>query len=64
MSAPKAGEVYIEFFTIGKQMKAVAVDAATGVEVTVFGPTNVSQKELQNLAVQKLKYRLGKLGHS
>ncbi|WP_319531388.1 DUF6898 family protein [uncultured Cohaesibacter sp.] len=63
MASPKAGEIYIEFFVIGPQMKAVAVDAATGVEVTVFGPKTVSRLELQNLAVRKLKRRLEQLGH-
>ena len=64
MCAPKAGEIYIEFFTIGAQTKAVAVDAATGVEVTVFGPNAVSRQELQNLAVRKLKRRLEQLGQA
>ncbi|SNY93085.1 hypothetical protein SAMN04515647_3358 [Cohaesibacter sp. ES.047] len=63
MVSPNAGEIYIEFFVIGPQMKAVAVDAATGVEVTVFGPKTVSRLELQNLAVRKLKMRLKQLGH-
>lgn len=63
MAAPKAGEIYIEFKVIGQQMKAIAVDAATGVEVSVFGPRTVSQQELQNLAVRKLKWRLEQLGH-
>lgn len=64
MTAPKAGEIYIEFFQIGQQVKAVAVDATTGVEVTVFGPASVSQRDLQNLAVRKLQMRLRQLGHS
>ena len=64
MSAPKAGEIYIEFTAIGKQLKAIAVDAGTGVEVTVFGPISVPRQDLQNLAVRKLKRRLEQLGHS
>ncbi|TLP43405.1 MULTISPECIES: DUF6898 family protein [Cohaesibacter] len=64
MVAPKPGEIYIEFFQIGQQVKAVAVDATTGVEVTVFGPASVSQHDLQNLAVRKLQMRLRQLGHS
>lgn len=62
MVAPKAGEIYLEFFTIGQQTKAVAVDATTGVEVSVFGPATVSRQELQNLAVRKLKRRIEQLG--
>ncbi|WP_316859619.1 DUF6898 family protein [uncultured Cohaesibacter sp.] len=63
MTEPKPGEIYIEFISIGQQVKAVAVDAATGVEVSVFGPSSVSQRDLQNLAVRKLKRRLEQLGH-
>ncbi len=62
MAKPKPGEIYIEFFTIANQIKAVAVDANTGTEVTVFGPASVSRLEIQNLAVRKLKRRLEQLG--
>ncbi|HAT87335.1 DUF6898 family protein [Cohaesibacter gelatinilyticus] len=61
MSKPQPGEIYIEFISIGSQVKAIAVDAATGVEVSVFGPSSVSQSDLQNLAVRKLKKRLNDL---
>ncbi|WP_321339418.1 DUF6898 family protein [uncultured Cohaesibacter sp.] len=62
MSQPKPGEIYIEFTAIGQQVKAVAVDATTGVEVSVFGPASVSKQDLQNLAIRKLKRRLEQLG--
>lgn len=62
MATPKPGEIYIEFFTIANQIKAVAVDATTGTEVTVFGPVSTSRLEMQNLAVRKLKRRLEQLG--
>lgn len=58
MSKPQPGEIYIEFVRIGQQVKAIAVDASTGLEVSVFGPANVSQADLQALAVRKLKKRL------
>nr|WP_321457469.1 serine hydroxymethyltransferase [uncultured Cohaesibacter sp.] len=61
MNEPKPGEIYIEFTAIGQQVKAVAVDATTGVEVSVFGPASVSRQDLQNLAVRKLKRRLEQL---
>lgn len=61
MASPRPGEIYIEFFTIANQIKAVAVDATTGVEVTVFGPKAVSRDEIQALAVRKLKRRLEQL---
>lgn len=58
MEQPREGEIYIEFTAISGHLKAVAVDANTGIEVTVFGPGTVSQNELQNIAVQKLRRRL------
>lgn len=57
-ASPRAGEIYIEFFRYGAQLRAVAVDAATGIEVTVFGPSHVPQDELGRLAVRKLYRRL------
>jgi len=55
---PRPGEIYIEFHQVGQQVKAVAIDAATGIEVSVFGPVSTSQGDLQRLAVRKLKRRL------
>jgi hypothetical protein len=39
-------------------VKVSAVDAATGVEVSVAGPASASQSELQRVALQKLNARL------
>lgn len=61
MASPRPGEIYIEFFTIANQIKAVAVDAATGIEVTVFGPKSVTRNEIQTLAIRKLKRRIEQL---
>jgi hypothetical protein len=55
---PRPGEIYLEFRTIGQQVQVVAIDAATGIEVSVFGPKSVSQDDLKRLAVRKLKRRL------
>ena len=57
-AAPRAGEVYIEFTRHGAQLRAVAVDAATGVEVTVFGPASIARNDLARIAVRKLERRL------
>lgn len=57
-NTPGHGEVYLEFQQIGRQVKVIAIDAATGVEVSVFGPANVSRQDLQRLAVRKLQRRL------
>jgi hypothetical protein len=53
-----AGGVYFEFTPIGTSVKVVAIDAATGIEVSVVGPVRASQADLQQLALQKLKVRL------
>ncbi|PLX39438.1 MAG: serine hydroxymethyltransferase [Hyphomicrobiales bacterium] len=52
------GEIYLEFTPIGRQVKVAAIDAATGVEVSIFGPIGTPQAELQRIAVAKLKRRL------
>ena len=58
----RPGEVYIEFTPVGAQVKVAAIDAATGVEVVVMGPSHATQKQLEDLAVRKLQWRLQKSG--
>lgn len=60
MSDRDQGQVYFEFTAIGSSVKAVAIDAATGVEVTVLGPKNAARSDLQKLALAKLKVRLAR----
>jgi hypothetical protein len=56
------GEVYFEFTAIGRSVKMSAIDATTGIEVSVIGPASASQAQLQALALQKLKAKLAKSG--
>ncbi|WP_150523469.1 DUF6898 family protein [Roseibium sediminis] len=58
------GSVYLEFYPIGQQVKVAAIDAATGVEVSVFGPASASQEDLKQLAIRKLKRRLEQLAQN
>ena len=58
--ADQPREVYFEFVAIGGSVKVVAIDAATGTEVTVIGPANAAQSDLQRLALGKLKLKLAK----
>ena len=51
-------EVYFEFTPVGASVKVVAIDASTGIEVSVTGPARAAQSDLQRLALQKLKARL------
>jgi hypothetical protein len=53
-------EVYFEFTAIGAVVKVVAIDAETGIEVSVMGPAGAAQADLQRLALGKLKARLAK----
>jgi hypothetical protein len=39
-------------------MKVAAIDAATGIEVTVMGPAHARRADLQKLALAKLRKRL------
>lgn len=56
---PAPNEVYFEFTQIGAQMRIAAIDAATGTEVIVIAPVSATQLQMQNLALAKLKRRLG-----
>ncbi|MEI7805149.1 MAG: serine hydroxymethyltransferase [Hyphomicrobiales bacterium] len=66
MSGPGTGpelerrEVYFEFTAIGGAVRVSAIDAATGIEVTVMGPAGAAQSALERVALQKLKVRLSK----
>lgn len=51
-------EVLLEFQRIGSYMKAVAIDAETGTEVSVVGPATGSRELLTRTVVSKLRYVL------
>jgi hypothetical protein len=53
-------EVFFEFIAIGGAVKVVAIDAVTGIEVTVMGPAGAAQADLERLALGKLKARLAR----
>jgi len=60
MASPNTGarEVLFEFTAIGSVVKVSAIDAATGLEVSVMGPAKASRADLQQLALAKLNARL------
>ena len=66
MTPPDRGteprEVYFEFIAIGAVVKVMAIDAATGTEVSVMGPVGAAQADLEQLALAKLKARLMREG--
>lgn len=53
-------EIIFEFFTVGNAVKVTAVDAATGVEVSIVGDPAAGQMALKRLAKQKLDYVLSR----
>jgi ABC-type hemin transport system ATPase subunit len=60
VAAEDPADVYFEFAVIGGSVKVVAIDAATGTEVSVVGPAGAAQSDLQRLALGKLKARLAR----
>lgn len=56
MTGPR--EVLFEFTPVGAVTKVAAIDAATGIEVSVMGPTHASRADLQKLALAKLRKRI------
>lgn len=53
------GNVLFEFSPVGGQMRVVAIDEATGIEVVLIAPLRASQHHMQTLALAKLRRRLG-----
>jgi hypothetical protein len=60
MSAEGQGEVFFEFTRIGASVRVAAIDGETGIEVTVVGPAAAAPRDLERLALAKLKARLAK----
>jgi hypothetical protein len=53
------GEVFFEFIQVGQQMRVSAIDADTGVEVVVVAPVVATPIQMQQLAMAKLRRKLG-----
>ena len=52
-------EVIYEFIPVGNSVKVCAVDGVTGTEVSIVGPATASQRELERIALSKLRYVMG-----
>lgn len=57
---PLPGDIYFEWYQVGAYLKLSAIDADTGVEVSVMGPGNVDKTQLQQTALRKLRTQLAK----
>lgn len=50
----------LEFTQIGSYVKVCAVDEATGIEAVVTCPVNLSRVDMEQHAINRLKYLLKK----
>jgi hypothetical protein len=55
-----AREVLFEIRVIGASARVSAIDAASGIEVTVVAPAGAARGDLERLALAKLRARLAK----
>jgi hypothetical protein len=54
--------VYFETLMLGDHAKVSAIDAESGIEVSVFGPASAARHDLERLALRKLERALNALG--
>ncbi|MEN6543241.1 hypothetical protein [Parvibaculum sp.] len=53
-------EVIFEHTLLGASVRVTAVDCATGAEASVIGPVSAAQRDLERLALGKLKQRISR----
>lgn len=53
-------EILFEIQPFGNVLRVIAVDAATGIEVTIVGDPRMNTRDLQALARRKLDYVMAK----
>ena len=62
MAQENKGDVIIEMIQVGNAVKVTAIDAATGIEVSIVGAPSISEEILKRNAVNKLNYVMRKGG--
>jgi hypothetical protein len=50
----------LEYIQLGTYMKVSAIDEETGIEAVSILPLNLTQKDMQDAALRKLKYVMKK----
>jgi hypothetical protein len=55
-------EVFFEFHQVGNFVKVSAIDAESGLEVSIMGPANAAPVTLRANALRKLEAQLRKQG--
>jgi hypothetical protein len=53
-------EIYVEIQQVGGSVRVAAVDAATGEEVVFQVPPRTTQAEINQLALAKLAWKMGR----
>jgi hypothetical protein len=56
------GDILVEFVVQGAFVKVTAIDPVTGLEASIVGPSNASQRILAEQARRKLEYVARKKG--
>lgn len=62
MAQERQGDVIIEMIQVGNAVKVTAIDASTGIEVSMVGAPSMDEETLKRNAVNKLNYVLRKGG--
>lgn len=57
---PLPREILFEFHTVGRNLRIVAIDADSGVEVTMVGAPGYGKETLKRMAARKLAYVIAK----
>ena len=57
-ATPSGREILFEFTPVGTSLRAVAIDAQTGIEVSIVAPAGTARADLQRLLLRKLKRRI------
>ena len=52
-------EILFEFVRVGNQMRVAAIDVASGTEIVVVMPAASTKQQMQQLALAKLRKKLG-----
>lgn len=58
-SGPHQQRVLFEFQQLGQQVRVSAIDEATGTEIVVICPPQLGQAQMQRVALQKLRHKMG-----
>jgi len=56
---PSERRVLFEFIQLGQQTRVSAIDEETGTEVVVICPPQLGQMQMQRMALNKLRHKLG-----